>query len=110
MKHILKNHVAECREALKIKNWQLARRLGKSRAYVTRLEQGQIQPSLSAALVIAAVLGKRVEEVFEFVPDGESQPANPVGEAIPSKNFPFALPSALGNQSNPTEKKTRKEK
>lgn len=42
----------------------LARRLGVSRSYVTRLEQGKVLPSLPLALRIAQYFGCRVEELF----------------------------------------------
>jgi putative transcriptional regulator len=44
----------------------LARRLGVSRSYITKLEQGTAQPSLELALRIACYFGCSVEEVFQL--------------------------------------------
>jgi DNA-binding XRE family transcriptional regulator len=45
---------------------QLARYLGKSRAYITRLERGEIQPRLVVALKMARHFGKQVGEIFQL--------------------------------------------
>jgi putative transcriptional regulator len=50
---------------------QLADRLGVSRQTIISIESGKYQPSLELSFRIAAVFGKRIEEVFVFV-DGES--------------------------------------
>lgn len=47
----------------------LARRLGISRSYVTRLEQGKVLPSLALTLRIAQYFGCRVEELFSLQGD-----------------------------------------
>lgn len=47
----------------------LARRLGVSRSYVTRLEQGKVFPSLALALRIARYFECRVEEIFSLQAD-----------------------------------------
>lgn len=62
----LKNQLAECLAARKMKKSQLAYRLHMSRAYVTRLVRGEIRPSLEAALRIAKDFGKPVEEIFHI--------------------------------------------
>jgi len=45
---------------------EVARRLGVSRQTVNAIEGGKYSPSLEAAFRIAEVLGKRLEEVFEY--------------------------------------------
>jgi len=67
MRCSLKNRLAECRAAKGIKKSQLAYYLGMSRAYVTRLERGDIRPSAEAMLRIARYFGKPVEAVFQLV-------------------------------------------
>jgi len=64
---LLKNRLAECRAAKGIKKSQLAFRLKMTRAYVTRLERGDIRPSFETAVRIARIFGKPVEEVFQLV-------------------------------------------
>lgn len=60
------NRLTECRNAKGIKKSQLAFYLKKSRGYVTRLEQGDIQPSIESALRIAQYFGKPVEHIFQL--------------------------------------------
>jgi putative transcriptional regulator len=62
----VKNRLAECRAEKKIKKSQLAFRLQKSRGYITRLESGEIRPSLEMALSIARYFHKPVEHIFEL--------------------------------------------
>lgn len=83
MSVVLKNRLAECLRERRIKRSQLARRLRMSRAYVTRLMQGKIAPSLAVALRIARYFGRPVEEIFEL-PD-----------AVPPASLPF--PASLGS-------------
>lgn len=62
----VKNRLAECRAEKKISKSQLAFRLKKSRGYVTRLESGDIRPSLEVALSLARYFHKPVEHIFEL--------------------------------------------
>ena len=71
MKSQLKNNLAECRAAKGISKAHLARRIGKTRAYVTRLELGEVNPSAAVMLVIARYFNKPVEQIFELV-DGHA--------------------------------------
>ena len=70
MSCLLNNRLAECRAAKGINKSQLAYRLKKSRAYVTRLERGDIKPSIEVALSIARYFGQPVEFIFELVVEG----------------------------------------
>jgi len=82
----LKNLLAECLVEKKIRQWQMARRLCMSRAYVSRVCSGQIQPSLEAAFRIAQLLGKPVDEVFQLVDDESDFPSVPgCGQEPPTK-------------------------
>ena len=65
----LKNRLAELLAARKMKKSQLAYRFGLSRAHVTRLVRGDVQPSFSLALRLAKFFGQSVEFVFQ--PDDE---------------------------------------
>ena len=50
------------------RNWSqgdLAERLGVSRQTVNALERGRYDPSLPLAFKMAAVLGRRIEDIFE---------------------------------------------
>jgi putative transcriptional regulator len=50
-----------------VKKSQLAYWLKMSRAYVTRLERGEVRPSIATALRIARYFNKPVEEIFQLV-------------------------------------------
>lgn len=49
--------IEEARKKAKISKAELARRLGKDRSYITRIENGQIEPKVSTFYRIAAALG-----------------------------------------------------
>jgi len=78
MSFALKNRLAECLAEKEIRQWQLARRLHMSRAYVCRLCSGQIQPSMVAALRIALCVGKPIEQIFQLVEEDTKQGNFPV--------------------------------
>ena len=67
MKFTLNNQLAARLAEKRIKQWQLAKRLKMSRAYVSRLCSGQIQPSVVAALRIASCLEMPVDMIFQLV-------------------------------------------
>ena len=73
----MKNSLIECLAEKEIRQWQLAHRLHMSRAYVSRLCSGQIQPSLEAAFRIAQLVGKPVDKVFQLVDDESHFPSVP---------------------------------
>jgi putative transcriptional regulator len=62
----LNNRLAECLIAKEIKKSQLAYRFRLSRAHVTRLVRGEVQPSLGLALRLARYFGKPVEQIFQL--------------------------------------------
>lgn len=67
MNHKLNNQLADCLAAKKVSKAHLARRIGKSRAYVTRLERGEVNPSAHVMLAIGRYFGKPVEAIFQLV-------------------------------------------
>jgi putative transcriptional regulator len=92
------NQLAECLAAKEMKKSQLAHRLRMSRAYVTRLVDGDIRPSLEAAIRIARFFRKPVEDIFQLE---ESAAA---AQAAPETHFPGVPPSAPGEQRITAEK------
>ena len=60
----MKNHVRELRTAREWTQAELAERLSVSRQTVISIETGRYEPSLPLAFKLAAVFGKRIEEVF----------------------------------------------
>ena len=66
MRPQLTNRLAECLAAKKIRKSQLARRFGLSRAHVTRLVRGDVQPSIEVALRFARYFGRPVEHIFQL--------------------------------------------
>jgi putative transcriptional regulator len=73
VKNVINNQLSACLIAKRINQSQLARRFDLSRAHVSRLVRGDVQPSLSLALKLARYFGKPVEHVFSL--DGGNQPA-----------------------------------
>ena len=52
----------------------MARRVGVKRSYMTKLEQGRLQPSGEMMFRIAKYLGQPLEQVFQYVQGSETQP------------------------------------
>jgi len=77
MKCVFHNKLAECRAAIGINKSRLALRLRRSRAYVTRLENGEISPSFEMAMRIARYFKKPVEEIFQLVEGGQPAISSP---------------------------------
>lgn len=67
MSRKLTNRLAECRAAKGISKSQLAYYLDLDRASVTRLERGDIRPSIETAFRMAAYFKKPVDEIFQLV-------------------------------------------
>jgi putative transcriptional regulator len=78
MRYKLTNRLAECLAAKGVKKSQLAYWLKMSRAYVTRLERGDIRPSIESAVRIARYFDKDVEEIFQLVEEDTKQGNFPV--------------------------------
>jgi putative transcriptional regulator len=90
MSNKLTNRLGECLKEKGIKKSQLAYYLGLDRASVTRLERGDIRPSIETALRLAAFFKTPVEEIFQLVED-DNKP-----------NFPASLGS-VGETNNNAE-------
>ena len=67
MRYKLTNRLAELLAAKGVKKSQLAYWLKMSRASVTRLERGEVRPSIQTALRLAAYFKKPVDEIFQLV-------------------------------------------
>jgi putative transcriptional regulator len=59
------NFVTKWREAKGVSKAHLARRIGVSRSYITKLEQGILQPSAEMMFRLAKYLGQPLEAVFQ---------------------------------------------
>jgi DNA-binding XRE family transcriptional regulator len=70
----IEQKVKEFRIAKKMSKAALARRIGVARSYITKLENGQLQPSGPMMLRFAHVLQRPVEDIFLLieVPSGEA--------------------------------------
>jgi putative transcriptional regulator len=69
---MFKNNVTALREQKGVCKAHLARRVGVSRSYVTRLEQGRLQPSGKVMFRLAAYFKCDVQDVFQWEP-GKAQ-------------------------------------
>jgi DNA-binding XRE family transcriptional regulator len=70
----IKHRVQEFRIAKKMSKSALARRIGADRSYITKVENGQFQPSGPVMLRFAHVLQRPVADIFQLidVPHGEA--------------------------------------
>lgn len=66
---VLKTRMHEYRKRLKIKQQDLADRVGTRRETIGKIENGYNNPSLKLAMDIAKELGTTVEELFIFEED-----------------------------------------
>jgi DNA-binding XRE family transcriptional regulator len=64
------NIVTKWRTEKGVSKAHLARRVGVCRAYMTRLEKGDLQPSGDVMFRIAGYFKCRVEDVFQRAPKG----------------------------------------
>ncbi len=69
----LHNRIGELLATKKQNASWLASRLKVSRAYVSRVLRGKLQPGVAAAIRMARCLGKPVEEVFQLEQEGSEQ-------------------------------------
>lgn len=65
------NTIAEWRAKRGITRAHLARRLGVHRSYITRLEQGRVQPGAETMFKVAAYFQAPLEAVFCWKPEEE---------------------------------------
>ncbi len=64
--HTVVNTVREARTALKITQDELAEKVQATRQTIIAIEKGNYVPSVLLALRIAAILDKKVEEIFQY--------------------------------------------
>lgn len=65
----MKNVIAGLRQERGWSQAELGRRLEVSRQTINALERGRYDPSLPLAFRIAALFGRRIEEIFEPGPE-----------------------------------------
>ncbi|MBJ8006248.1 helix-turn-helix domain-containing protein [Bacillus cereus] len=58
------NHVAKIRKQLNMSQDSLSKKAKVSRPYLSNIENLKVQPGVGAAIRIAKVLNKRVEDLF----------------------------------------------
>jgi putative transcriptional regulator len=64
---MITNVVTKWRKAKRVSKAHMARRIGVKRSYMTKLEQGRLQPSGEMMFEIAEYLGQPLEQVFQHV-------------------------------------------
>ena len=64
----VRNHVRKHRRLLDLTQEQLADRVDVTRQTIVSIEKGKYTPSVALALNLAAVLGVRVEDLFQRNP------------------------------------------
>jgi len=60
------NRLKECMAQKQINQSQLARRLGKSASYVSRLVKGDVRPGVEVLFRAAKYFDRPVEEIFQW--------------------------------------------
>lgn len=68
---VMHTRIHEFRKAKGLQQADLAELVDARRETIGKLENGRYNPSLKLAMDIAKVLGRSVEEVFQFTEDGE---------------------------------------
>jgi putative transcriptional regulator len=68
---IFKTHIKEYRARFSIKQEDLAKLVGVRRETIGNLENGRYNPSLKLAMDIARVFSCTVEDLFEYVKEGD---------------------------------------
>lgn len=68
----LRHNITALREERGVSKAHLARQVGVSRGYVTRLENGSLQPGAAVMLRLARYFRRPVEEVFQLAATGSS--------------------------------------
>ncbi len=66
--HALRNRLKELRAERNLTQSDLAEQIGVSRKTINTVENGVFVPSTILALRLAAVLGRKVEEIFSLEP------------------------------------------
>ena len=64
--HDIRNQVRRYRRAAEITQERLAEQIGVTRQTIVSIEKGKYTPSVALALLLADVLGVRVEDLFQL--------------------------------------------
>jgi putative transcriptional regulator len=72
---MITNSVSKWRTEKGVSKAHLARRVGVNRSYMTKLEQGIMQPSGEMMFRIAKYLGQPLEQVFQHTQITNEKPA-----------------------------------
>lgn len=73
---IFESRLHVLRYEAKMKQEELAELVGVRRETIGLLERGKYNPSLFLATSIANVFGKKVEEIFQFIPETDEERRN----------------------------------
>ena len=60
----IENNLFKIRKEMKISQHKLAKNVGISRPYLSRIENGHVKPSTEISYKIARSLGKTIEDIF----------------------------------------------
>lgn len=69
----LNNHLKEYRARLGVNQQEMGRLVQTSRQTISQIERGDYSPSVTLALKLARVCDCKVEDIFEYVEDGENE-------------------------------------
>lgn len=69
----LKNHLKEYRAGLGVNQQEMGRLVGTSRQTISQIERGDYSPSVTLALKLAKECNCKVEDLFEYTEDMESE-------------------------------------
>lgn len=69
----LNNHLKEYRAKLGVNQQQMGRLVQTSRQTISQIERGDYSPSVTLALKLARVCDCKVEDIFEYMEDGENE-------------------------------------
>ena len=91
---MLGNKIQKWLKKQSVSKAQLARGIGRSRSYVTRLERGDIQPSAEALFRVAVFFKRRVEDVFQLVAENKLAASFSGSKVLPVGQHMICTPAA----------------
>ena len=106
---MITNNVAHWRTTMNagkgVSQAHLARKVGVSRSFVTKLEKGKSQPGAELMLLVAAYCKQPVEAIFKLASGTDAMPVLTSSDSIPSRQIYGLTPPA-----RPAGMETRKDK
>lgn len=69
----LNNHLKEYRARLGVNQQEMGKLVHTSRQTISQIERGDYSPSVTLALKLARVCDCKVEDIFEYMEDGENE-------------------------------------